>query len=915
MFDIESSEDDSPSETTKRRAPAKAVKKPVKAPLLKGSVKQVVSRPKPPAPAKKEEDTVAVSRTARKQSTTTTSTKKTLSTTVVTNAAKVRTTQTEPTVQRRPASPEKRKAVTETKQTAKVARTTTSRLPDVPESRPAPPAPVPRAAPSKDENQPKAEPRTRQQSVEPARTRVTRSMSAQPEAPPMPERARSRQPSVEPTAQLKRATKKVSADAKTASKTNSNPRPNTKPPAAKPPAPECTTVPSANRKLTNPIVSIPSRRKEPIKAPAKASKKPVIEIDSDGDIDLQTPPPVERKRKPAEEANAMFEMSMLDDSFTMQTPVARTRLIDRLIPYDSPQGRTISKELSGLTMDTDSDSEADEDDEGDDTILPMEDVQTYSQQSNGQNSQFEILGSDPATKVYRSRGGPRITYTKQRSYLTEDANQMEMDLLLMSTPPVAGRLRQLAAKQVESDDDEESGIAALPMKSIHELREAGENKRYIDEVEGYFEDIEEGQSAGQKRSGYVELASKMMTKAFAEKFMSNDFGQRLLDACRPSDIISSFAVEAILWSMMEVDKMSQTIQQMYRVGIPAQLINLLSIEQDVTTVAKERKNNLSKAAQGLVGDLRSKILESAIFKENKPKVVSHKVLGLLVLDTLIQKLRRAGVTNDILARESLQKICKILQSSLTKLASDPENITQQLLFKSSISILESFSSSRDCMLNSPFTPDDLTLLASGLTALPSLAHDDRNLILRLLINLSVGQYSACETLSDPTLLKELLSLLTNNFQIVFGKAEGTEKAPALDTLVLVIGLLTNFTEQSDSTRHKIARDDSTLSNLVTLFLNQCDRTLLAESLEETTTNVAFGYFCILLGNLCRSPDIKQDMARKMPNKTNLLLKQSIEDFIAVNQRMELIIAGEDGEGEAVESSAIAKFKEVAALLG
>jgi len=94
----------------------------------------------------------------------------------------------------------------------------------------------------------------------------------------------------------------------------------------------------------------------------------------------------------------------------------------------------------------------------------------------------------------------RVTYARQRSFLTEEVKEGGdpfADPLLL---PVRDFGRGLRKETVVEEDVEDHGPGM--MKSLHELREAGVNKRFLDSVEGYFEDIERGFSIGQKRVGY-----------------------------------------------------------------------------------------------------------------------------------------------------------------------------------------------------------------------------------------------------------------------------------------------------------------------------------------------------------------------------------------------------------------------------
>ena len=95
----------------------------------------------------------------------------------------------------------------------------------------------------------------------------------------------------------------------------------------------------------------------------------------------------------------------------------------------------------------------------------------------------------------------RVTYARQRSFLTEEIKESGDPFADPLLPPAILSGRGLrSAPELEKDDEEDPGPGM--MKSLHELREAGVNKRFLDSVEGYFEDIEGNVPMGQKRIGY-----------------------------------------------------------------------------------------------------------------------------------------------------------------------------------------------------------------------------------------------------------------------------------------------------------------------------------------------------------------------------------------------------------------------------
>lgn len=57
-------------------------------------------------------------------------------------------------------------------------------------------------------------------------------------------------------------------------------------------------------------------------------------------------------------------------------------------------------------------------------------------------------------------------------------------------------------------------------------------------------------------------------------------------------------------------------------------------------------------------------------------------------------------------------------------------------------------------------------------------------------------------------------------------------------------------------------------------------------MEESQSNVAFGYLSILLGNLCQNRDIKDKVRLQMPKATLTPLFSSLEEFIAHHRKVD-----------------------------
>lgn len=181
-------------------------------------------------------------------------------------------------------------------------------------------------------------------------------------------------------------------------------------------------------------------------------------------------------------------------------PPRKKRLIDTLeVDRRVYQSK---KRVAEVEMDADSVSEND----SDTPMIALSESQTRTQSQDTDELEDAAqtfqrgVGAIPNAPTFPERNS-RVTYARQRSFLTDEVKEGDdpfADPLLVPIRDLGRGLRKAAV--VEEEEEEDQGIGM--MKSLHELREAGVNKRFLDSVEGLFEDIERNVTLGQKRLGY-----------------------------------------------------------------------------------------------------------------------------------------------------------------------------------------------------------------------------------------------------------------------------------------------------------------------------------------------------------------------------------------------------------------------------
>lgn len=239
------------------------------------------------------------------------------------------------------------------------------------------------------------------------------------------------------------------------------------------------------------------------------------------------------------------------------------------------------------------------------------------------------------------------------------------------------------------------------------------------------------------------------------------------------------------------------------------LVRMLDFEKDIYLTARDRKTNMSKAAQGVVQDLRTRVEKSPVFGEKKPRVFSGQIIALKVLEESVRKLREAGVNDDFLPAGGLKKLVQIMNlfsESKDTVKAPPGTLPLEL----TVSILESYTIGGRVSPELQFSAGELKAVANLLPVVVEIGAKEMKdillLILRFDINLTNGHSSICDIFveSSPFLIPTLVYMIRDKFNDLAGlELEMEERLSQLDLLVLSLGLLINFAELSDMARHAV----------------------------------------------------------------------------------------------------------------
>ena len=593
----------------------------------------------------------------------------------------------------------------------------------------------------------------------------------------------------------------------------------------------------------------------------------------------------------------------------------------------------VQKSNSRFHGDRDEDGNSLSSDSQSDVSVEQENPETNSSADRPQK------GHTQASTVLHG-GNPKVTYAKQRSYLTEDSVG---DAVLLSQPipihpksaissaRVGGRtdiedvqVSQRLVNNMEETDDQKGGA----IRSIHELREAGGNARLMSETEAILDDIghRDASPISLQRRAMLQLVTKLQHRSFCIRFAESDLGSRLLEGIVPVlDPVVGILLMSALLHIMASRRSPHTLSRISEFHVIDFLEQQLDNTDDVLLVIRSRESNLSKALRMEIEYYFGKLRTSSIWRLEQPPQITARTLSLQCLEHIVKYARDAALKTDILTWHSVERLVDVLVPSndYSKMRLYPNFAMDMQL---SISTLESH------------TMAHMVANAEGETLWTGLAVEkivdlfpmtekwsgtwvERFLTfaLRLFVNLTNGSQRMCAAFAQFEIIKAGVSVVTHNFHQLSLEHTDEVRDVLLDNLVLSLGLLTNLAEGSEMARDLFLGSTSGLAQpldtLLRLFQAKSQQasevgrlscpsltllTFQAVSEQEITSNVAFGYLSVLLSYLSISPTIRSFLCSQLPGGTLESLFAAVEEFLHFNKQIadEFHATEEDSEMKA-----------------
>ncbi|KAL5365450.1 wings apart-like protein regulation of heterochromatin-domain-containing protein [Aspergillus floccosus] len=488
--------------------------------------------------------------------------------------------------------------------------------------------------------------------------------------------------------------------------------------------------------------------------------------------------------------------------------------------------------------------------------------------------------------------GSKVTYARQRSFLDE-MSLLEEDELSHTSPHGKKSSFMIApTPTIPSYPHIDELNDNRPVRSIHELRQSGDNARFREAVELIFEDIEDSDISTLERcSSFIQLCEKLLDRRCVSNFSEYGFDERLVKSMR-KDLDVQSASLALCAYRMACDGGSFS----YALSGPfwSQLLDLapalLDVDVDLLSLLKQRSLGLSRSMQASAKKILPN-LTSALSRDSAlSDEVSPQSLTLFSIHHVLQRVREKGSTVELLSASLLHKLVRLLRlEDLDEPCSLSPHRSQRYVLV--LSILETYtivSGPLDTGQCASFYPlgQLYTLLT---TKRNTLDYEILILYVRLILNLTNKDLSLCDIFTTPQILSGLVHIITVGFSEEPGGPIDKESS-SFNTVILALGALINLAEKNDSFRAMflIPSTGSTpfLESLIQRFSTNIGHVDQAHSIPEMHHNVALGYLAILLVTICLNSNAF-GLAKDVVGKKGIsLMLSTSQEFLQYYQRVE-----------------------------
>ncbi|KAL4929634.1 WAPL family protein [Aspergillus undulatus] len=494
----------------------------------------------------------------------------------------------------------------------------------------------------------------------------------------------------------------------------------------------------------------------------------------------------------------------------------------------------------------------------------------------------------PIPSMLRSSG---VTYSRQRSFLNESLSVTGCEPHGLGKPLGLGTEKAPDTAAPSHMPSEEEDLHEIkPVRSIHELRQAGDNARFREVIDSMFEDLENPDSSRSGRCcGLAELCGKLMNPQFAHRFSEQGFDERLVDCTSSSlDITSAFLALAAYKLILSGGHASRPFFESSWPRILELAPLLLDIEDDLLVLAREPSMALSKTAQASIRAIRAH-LPTAICSTSA--CLSPRLMALECMKSSLIVLRESGHTIRLVPMSLLKKLVNMMTMIASSDLYGSQSESQFQLLDLEFAVFENYS-----VISESFNNDHIQCFRrlSRLHSLLTLGRRDsqRHISLsyiRMILNLTNKEPTLCESFAIPALVSEIAKVAIRESCELSRDMRGDESS-TLDGVVLALGTLINLTENAERSRAILMQSSSHTVSFFDQLLQQFSVRVpcidQAHSMPEVHDNVVAGYLSILLLTVCLDKQARLAVKGSLAGDGLAPILSTAEKFLQYHRKIE-----------------------------
>lgn len=452
--------------------------------------------------------------------------------------------------------------------------------------------------------------------------------------------------------------------------------------------------------------------------------------------------------------------------------------------------------------------------------------------SNSNGIEWPQATQSPANhvglQVLDRRGGTpanrkvRFTYSQARNVMSEPHTA---DVL---ASPSRGADEALHSSLTESQtisppaidpfgpDDSDDEKTPHAIKSVHELRRAGANNRFADEMDDLISRVGLPSVPGTepptlRRNALCELVQKLQRKDFLRQFRDHASRDTIAHGLgKENDIICGFALVSALFCFLSSGPAPHLLRQLTGDGVGKLLARLLRRDEDIVDMTRQKELNASRGTRLAIEGVKNVILSLPLWHGYEPINVSPRTMALQLM-SLLSRCADAASLDQIILDAQPDFIC------VATWASDVGSQDQVDYALTVFTLATQSSAGVAPRLNSDggHPARIAKLLSRAFRQWPSRREELDSAILKLALNTTNTEEEAA-AFRDSILFARLASRIGFLFGSIFETIQVERlESEKYDELLLVLGVMINIMEHCAPARRAI--DESTMNALLKLW--------------------------------------------------------------------------------------------------